>query len=173
MSYLTPLAGPPALPAPPHPIDSQAAWSAAVLWTLQAASARQARRLWLVDPDFAEWPLGDVAVLDALQAFVRQPQRQLLLLAQRYDEFPRRHPRFVAWRRDWAHTVQAWAPPEAGPALPSLAVDDGPVCLQRLALTPVRARAVLNAAEARRCREQLDAVLQQSSPAFPVQTLGL
>lgn len=163
----------PSPPLPPAAIDTRAAWLEAVDWALQAALARRARQLWLVDPDFAAWPLGEPAFLVRLQAFVRQPQRQLVLLAQHFDEVPRRHPRFVAWRRDWAHAVSAWAVPEGGPPLPSLLLDDGPVCLQRLALQPLRARASLDAAEVRRWREQLDVLLQQCEPAFPVRTLGL
>lgn len=161
------------LPPPPAQIDTRAGWNEAVAWGLQAALARSARRLLLVDTDFAHWPLGEPAVLASLQAFVRLPQRQLLLLASNFDEIPRRHPRFVVWRRDWAHAVSAWAPPEGGATLPGLLLDDGPVLLQRLSLQPLRARAVLDKAEARRWREQLDALLQQSTPAFPAHTLGL
>lgn len=157
----------------PGSIDTRAAWNEAVVWALQAALARSARRILLVDPDFAHWPLGEPAVLALLQAFVRMPQRQLLLMASNFDEVPRKHPRFVAWRRDWAHAVSAWTPPEGAAALPGLLLDDGPVLLQRLSLQPLRARAALDPAEARRWREQTDAFLQQSSPAFPAHTLGL
>lgn len=159
--------------AAPGSIESRAGWNEAVVWALQAALARSARRVLLVDPDFVHWPLGEPAVLAALQAFVRLPQRQLLLMAANFDEVPRKHPRFVSWRRDWAHAVSAWKPPEGGTALPGLLLDDGPVVLQRLSLQPLRARAALDPAEARRWREQLDALLQQSAPAFPVHTLGL
>lgn len=158
---------------PPDGIDTRTAWLGAVDWALQAALARRARQVWLVDPDFTDWPLGEPSFLAHLQAFVRQPQRQLVLLAQHFGEVPRRHPRFVSWRRDWAHAVTAWAAPEEGPSLPGLLVDDGPVCLRRWSLQPLRARALLDAEEAARWREQLDVLLQQCEPAFPVQTLGL
>jgi len=159
--------------APPDGIDTRAAWLGAVDWALEAALARGARQVWLVDPDFTGWPLGEPAFIARLQTFVRQPQRQLVLLARDFGEVPRRHPRFVAWRRDWAHAVTAWAVPEGGPSLPGLVVDDGPVCLHRWSRQPLRARALLDMEEAARWREQLDVLLQQCEPAFPVQTLGL
>ena len=89
-------------------------------------------------------------------------------------KYPRRHPRFVVWRRDWAHAVEAWSPPpELARELPPLLLDDGPVCLQLFPGQQLRGRAELNALEARRWRDAVDVVLQQSEAAMPVQTLGL
>ncbi len=161
-------------PAPPPPIHTRADFDAAVIWALQAAQQRGARRLLVSDRDFADWPLGRPDVLQALQGWLRLPQRRLVLLAAHFDEVPRRHPRFVAWRRDWAHAVEAWSPPaEIAGQLPTLLVDDGPVCLQLFPGPQLRGRAELNPLEARRWRDGLDVVLQQSEAAFPVQTLGL
>lgn len=167
-------AGTTAGPPPPPSIQTRADFDAAVLWAVQAAHARGARRLLLVDRDFADWPLGRPELLQALQSWLRLPQRRLVLLAACFDELPRRHPRFVAWRRDWAHAVEAWSrPAEPSQALPTLLVDDGPVCVQLFDGPHLRGRAELNALEARRWRDGLDVVLQQSEAAFPVQTLGL
>lgn len=166
----------PSTDAAPSPslIQTRADFDAAVMWAVQTAQARGARRLLMVDRDFADWPLGRPELLQALQAWLRLPQRRLVLLAAGFDEVPRRHPRFVAWRRDWAHAVEAWAPPaELAGALPTLLVDDGPVCLQVFPGPQLRGRAGLDALEARRWRDEIDAVLQQSEAAFPVQTLGL
>lgn len=161
-------------PVPPQPIQSRADFDAAVLWAVQAAQARGARRLLMVDRDFADWPLGRPELLQALQGWLRQPLRRLVLLAARFDEVPVRHPRFVAWRRDWSHAVEAWSPPdELAGELPTLLVDDGPVCLRLFPGAQVRGRAELSAQEARRWRDGIDVVLQQSAAAFPVQTLGL
>ena len=157
----------------PPEIHTRADFDAAVLWALQNALARQSRRLLLADPDFADWPLGQPEVLEALQRWLRLPQRRLVLLAAHYTEVPRRHPRFVAWRPDWAHAVETWSPPAELAALPSVMIDDGPLCLHRLAQTPLRATVALDAQAARAWREQLGAVLQQSEAAFPVHTLGL
>jgi len=157
----------------PPEIHTRADFDAAVLWALQNALARQSRRLLLADCDFADWPLGQPEVLEALQRWLRLPQRRLVLLAANYTEVRRRHPRFVVWRTDWAHAVEAWSPPAEMAALPSVMVDDGPLCLHRLAKTPLRASVALDAHAARAWREQLDAILQQSEAAFPLRTLGL
>ena len=154
-------------------VSSRAEFEAAVSWALQAAHTRQARRLWLVDPDFADWPLGQPELLAALQAWLRLPQRRLVLLAGHFNDVPRRHPRFVNWRRDWAHAIEAWSPPPEMSRLPRLVVDDGPVCLHLFDSLQWRGRASLDAREARRWRDELDVILQQCEPAFPVQTLGL
>ncbi len=159
-------------PTPPA-IGTRAEFHAAVAWAVQAALARQARRLLWVDPDFSAWPLGQPELLSTLQAWLRLPQRRLVLLARHYDEVPRCHPRFVAWRRDWAHAIDPWVAPAEAAALPCVLVDDGPVLLQMFDGPQLRGRASLDAREARRWRQELDAVLQQSEPGFPVQTLGL
>jgi hypothetical protein len=162
------------LPTAPPAIQTRADFDAAVLWAIHAAQARGARRLLMADRDFADWPLGRPEVLQALQAWLRLPQRRLVLLAAHFDEVPRRHPRFVVWRRDWAHAVEAWSPPaELADDLPPLLLDDGPVCLQLFPGRQLRGRAELNALEARRWRDAVDVVLQQSEAAMPVQTLGL
>jgi hypothetical protein len=164
----------PAIPDPPSAIETLAGFAAAITWGLGAAHARGARRLLLVDRDFADWPLSEPDVLQTIQAWVRLPQRKLVLLAADFDELPRRHPRFLTWRRDWAHAVEAFAAPaELSERLPCVLVDDGPVCVQRFAGPQVRGRAEMNAQAARRWRDEIDAALQQSSPALPVQTLGL
>lgn len=159
--------------ASPPPIGSREQFQTAVQWGVQAALARQARRLFFVDTDFAHWPLGQPELLASLQAWLKLPQRRLLLLAAHYDEMPRQHPRFVAWRRDWAHTIDAYIAPAECLPLPCGLVDDGPVCVQRFAGPTWRGRAEADAREARRWREDIDAILQRSEPGFPVQTLGL
>ena len=60
-----------------------------------AAAPAQFSQLIFCDPDFADWPLGERAVADALQAWALRGHGQLLLLASRYDEVQRLHPLFV------------------------------------------------------------------------------
>ncbi len=158
----------------PPVIDSQASFAAAVVWSLQTSIARNARRIVWSDPSFRDWPLDDPALLDALAGWVRLPLRKLVLLAQDFDELPRRHPRFVTWRRSWSHAVEAWSPAEESTeTVPALAVDDGPVGLELLDAERWRGRAALDAHDGRRWRERIDALLQQSEPAMPVDRLGL
>jgi hypothetical protein len=161
---------PPAAPA----IDSAAGFDAALRWAIDAAVSRRARRLLFVDPDFSAWPLDDAALHGMLVDWLRQPGRRLVLVAMQFGEMPRRHPRFEAWRRDWAHVVEGWAPaPDSGVELPTLVVDDGPVVVRLQGTRPWRGRAAIDAREARACRDEVDALLQRCEAAWPVRPLGL
>lgn len=154
-------------------INSRAEFAAAVGWAVTTAVERGARRLWFVDPNFADWPLDDPVLLASLTAWVRLPQRQLWLLAETFDEMVRSKPRFVAWRRTWSHAVQALSPQDLPAELPTVVLDDGPVCVVLADRLHWRGRAAVDAREARRQREQIDAVLQRSAVALPVKSLGL
>lgn len=155
-------------------IDSPAAWQAAVVWGIDAAMARRARRITCVDPDFENWPLDDPALLQRLTAWLRLPQRRLVLLARHYDEVPRRFPRFTAWRRDFSHAIEAWqAPQELSQDLPMLLVDDGPISVQLIDDVRWRGRTAVDQRTATLWRERIDVVLQRSEPGFGVSTLGL
>ncbi len=57
------------------------------------------------DADFSAWPLNQRAVIDALTAWAKSGRR-LTILANRYDDVHRRHPRFTQWRRTWDHLVE-------------------------------------------------------------------
>lgn len=138
-----------------------------------AAAAREGwREIILSDPSFADWPLGERAVAESLQAW-SQSGRRCVLLARRYDEVPRRHARFVDWRRTWSHIVEARGCPSADALeLPS-AIWTPRWVLHRL--DPERCTGVSGGEAERRValRELLDGWLQKSSPAFPATTLGL
>ena len=155
-------------------IDSREAWQAAVAWGLDAAMARGARQVTCVDPGFESWPLDDPALLQRLTAWLRLPLRRLVLLARHYDEVPRRFPRFTAWRRDFAHAIEAWqAPQELAQDLPMLLVDDGPISVHLIDDLRWRGRAAADPRAATLWRERIDVVLQRSEPGFAVSTLGL
>lgn len=156
------------------PIDSRASFARAVRWSLEQAFRRGARRIVCVDPDFAEWPLNEVELLEGLTAWLRRPQRELVLLAAQYDEVPRCHPRFVAWRRSWGHAVAAWtAPEDLGAQLPTLLLDDGPTLVRLIDRAHWRGETLLDAKACRLYRDEIDAVLQRAEPGFPVSLLGL
>lgn len=164
----------PAQPRAVPPIASRADFAAAVLWGVQTAVARRARVLWCIDRDFADWPLGHPELLGALTPWLRLPQRRLVLLASTYADVPSRHPRFVRWRADWSHAVEAWSPPEElATGLPCLLLDDGPVSVQLHDALRWRGRASLAVRDAQLWRQQIDAVLQRSTATFPVRQLGL
>ena len=97
-----------------------------------ACAAREGwREIILCDPDFGDWPLGERAVAQSLQAW-SAAGRRCTLLARRYDEVVRRHARFVNWRTTWSHIVEARACASADPLeLPSAIWSPGWV-MQRL-----------------------------------------
>ena len=158
----------------PPVIDSQAGFATALRWGFETAIGQGARQLLCVDARFEYWPLDDAALLAALGAWLRLPQRRLVLLAASFDEVPRRQPRFNTWRRDWTHATSFWqAPEEMAAELPTLLLADGAVSVRLIDAEHWRGRAEIDARSARLWRDRVDVVLQRSSPAFPVNTLGL
>jgi hypothetical protein len=155
-------------------IDSRSAFRQAVQQAVARAMQYRARSMLWVDSDFADWPLDEPALLQALTDWLRLPQRQLLLLASNYEELRRRRARFVAWYRVWSHAVHARGPAEDDVALlPCL------LRIERTRLVQMQDKihwrgwmseepAVLHAS-----KERTDALMQRSSPAFAVTTLGL
>ena len=130
------------------------------------------RELILCDADFADWPLGERAVVEALEAWARAGQR-LTLLARCYDAVERHHPLFVNWRRQRAHQLECRGIPKADAlAMPSVLWSPD-WALQRHDV--LRSSGVCGAEPQRRqrLRELLDGWLERSSPAFAATTLGL
>jgi hypothetical protein len=138
-----------------------------------ACAARDGwRELILSDATFEDWPLGERAVMDSLQAWSRTG-RKMTLLACRYEVVLRQHPRFVQWRGKWSHIISAHAVSSADPlALPS-ALWSGQWVLERRDLE--RSSGYCGSEPERRVllRENLNEWLQQSSSSFPSTTLGL
>lgn len=139
-----------------------------------ATAARQGwREIILSDAHFQDWPLGERAVSESLQAWARSGG-SLTILAGRYDDIRRCHARFVRWRGTWDHIVTCRASPAADPlSFPSVIWSPGWV-LQRL--DPVRCVGVCGSEPQRRVgvQEMLhEWVRSKSSPGFPATTLGL
>ncbi|REM17800.1 hypothetical protein DSI34_00615, partial [Mycobacterium tuberculosis] len=66
-----------------------------------------------------DWPLGERATIEAMQAWSASGRR-LMLLAQRFDILERGHARFVSWRRMWDHIIECRATGKAaGSEVPS------------------------------------------------------
>ena len=138
-----------------------------------AAAAREGwHTIVLADPDFADWPLGERAVAESLQAWAHGG-RKLTLLARRYDAVLRQHARFVQWRTRWSHIVTALGCPSADALdLPSAIWSPGWV-LERRDIE--RSVGYCSDQPERRLllRECLNAWLLKATPAFPATTLGL
>lgn len=155
-------------------IDTRESFAAALRWGFAHALTEGARSLVWVDPSFEHWPLDDASVLQSLTQWARLPGRQITLLAARYDEVPRRHPRFTAWRKDWAHVIQALqAPAEFAADLPTVLLDDRKLIVELMDAVSWRGRAALDAQMRLLWQEKIDVVLQRSEPAFAATTLGL
>ena len=138
-----------------------------------AAAAREGwRELILSDASFEDWPLGERAVVDALQAW-SQSGRRMVLLARRYDTVLREHARFVQWRRTWSHIVECHACGGAGaPAVPS-AIWTPAWFLHRIDTERGRGVSGRDPQHRRMLRERIDECLRRSRPAFPASILGL
>jgi hypothetical protein len=155
-------------------IDTRSSFAEALRWGFGRAIEGGARRITCVDPQFAEWPLDDAALLSRLAGFLRLPGRRLVLLAADFEALARRHARFDAWRADWAHATESFTPPEEDRfELPTLLVDDRDTVVELFDAVRWRGRATAEAQAARTAREGADALLQRSAPAYPVKRLGL
>jgi len=153
--------------------ESVAEFRARVRAVVEQAVALKARRLVLVDPDFVEWPLDQAAVLEGLTRFAQLPDRRVLLIGNRFDGVQRTHPRFVAWRRTYAHAAQPLAPAEEGVELPTMMQIDRNVGLRVLERLRWRGRMVEQGPDAQRLAEEIDALTQRCEPTFAATTLGL
>ena len=139
---------------------------------LAAAATEGWTRIVLCDADFADWPLGERAVVESLQAWSGRG-RSLQLLACDYGLMRQQHPRFVQWRVTWSHLVEAHV-------CASASVDELPSALWSPAWTLERLDAshdsLVASRDARRrvaLGERLDRWWQRGHPAFPAATLGL
>ena len=130
------------------------------------------REIIICDSTFEDWPLGERAVSESLNEWAKSG-RKLTMLAKSYNEVTRRHARFVAWRRTWAHIIECRA-------ISAISPDDMPSALwspewvfQRV--DSVRSTGFSGVEVIRRValKEKLDEYLKRSAPAFAATTLGL
>lgn len=173
--------------APPPPGNSPAVWPEGrfvgreafqqrVVQGVQMAADRACALVWLCDPDFSAWPLGErrlVQALDAWAAATRaHPLAQLRVLGQRFDDMRLRHARFVDWRARWSHRVEVrvWSAGQA--SLPSV-LWTPEWTMQRVDDARDVVVATVEAAQRTRLDELLQQRWQQARPALPVTSLGL
>lgn len=138
----------------------------------EVAAVQGWSQITLSDADFADWPLGERAVVDALNRWARRG-RTMKLLARNYEQLRLLHPRFVQWRVTWSHLIEAHAcQGAAGAELPS-AIGSPVWTLERL--DPLRNTLVASMDAQRRValRERVNECWLRSTPAFPASQLGL
>ncbi|MCO4094723.1 MAG: hypothetical protein HEQ37_14230 [Acidovorax sp.] len=139
-----------------------------------ATAAREGwQEIFISDANFHDWPLGERAVIESLQAWARGGRR-FTMLACNYDEVIRRHARFVRWRGTWDHIITCRRSAGADPLdIPSALWS--PVWVMHR-LDPERCVGVSGVEADRRVllRESLQEwVRSKSAPGFPSTTLGL
>ena len=79
-------------------IDGRRSFEDAVRAALAEAAAAGWRELYWCDVDFANWPIGERAVVESLEQWVGS-HRRLTLVALHYDALVKQHPRWVRWRK--------------------------------------------------------------------------
>jgi hypothetical protein len=138
-----------------------------------ATAAREGwRELLLCDASFEDWPLGESAVIGSLQAWSKTG-RKFSIMAKRFDTLIAKHHRFVAWRGQWSHIVEARAVPNADATEFPSAIYSPAWVMRRLDLA--RSKGVASSDAGRRVllREEINEWVGKSSPAFTATTLGL
>ena len=152
--------------------DGRLAFADLIRQALDCAATEGWKLIVLSDPDFADWPLGESRVVEALQKWATKG-RQLHFLAQNFRGLQARAPRLVQWRVNWDHLVVARACQGAvGDSVPS-AIWSDQWTLERLDLAHSRGVATNDPRRRTELRERLDGCWQQSTHAFPASTLGL
>ena len=139
---------------------------------LAMAAAQGWHEIIWCDPDFADWPLGERVVAQALNDW-SSTGRKLTLLAANYDVMLSRHARFVTWRCAWSHLVECRKSSAASAdSLPSVLWS--PVWMfERLDIQRSTGVASSDAARRIALKERLNERLLNSSAGFGASVLGL
>lgn len=124
------------------------------------------------DSDFLDWPLGERAVVESLNAWA-QSGRHLLLMAHDFDALVRHKPRFVTWRQAWDHIIECRQCRRRDASDMPSALWSPHWALRRIDV--VRSTGIADLEPQRRVllKEELDECYHQGSPGFPATTLGL
>lgn len=153
-------------------IQGAEAFSDLVRRALAQAASDRWNHLILSDPDFTDWPLGERAVIESLNAWAGGG-RHVQFLAKDFGRLRERHPRLVQWRVTWSHVVDARACRDSsGDAVPS-AIWTPRWCMERIDLD--RSVVVATSLPQRRAAlfERLQSAWQRGTPSFSASTLGL
>lgn len=162
----------PAIPAGPR-IDGLPAFQRACRQFMKEAAQHAWPRIWLIDADFADWPLGEREVVESFSAWVGAGRHMVMVFASD-AALIRCHPRWLRWRASWAHCIECRLAHEYdAAALPSIALAEGAACF--VLHDPMRWRGewVSAAPAVQRARETIDGIYARSAPALAVTTLGL
>lgn len=152
-------------------LDGRAAFQETLRAALAAAGPQPGAELLLADDDFLDWPLGEALVVASLQRWC-QGGGTVLLLARRFDEAMRQHPRLVRWRALWSHRVQARQVGRASDVSVPSSLLLPHWALERL--DPDQSLCLAAAGLARRhLRERFLRTWERATPGFPSSVMGL
>lgn len=138
-----------------------------------ATAAREGWRemLWF-DLNYADWPLGERSVETSLQAW-SATGRKLTIVAKSFDGLIAKHHRFVNWRKQWSHIIEARAVTSASDEeFPSFIISPS-WAMHRLQPTLCKGIAGYEAKKRVDLREMSNEWLALSAPSFAATTLGL
>lgn len=153
-------------------IQGRQAFADLVRQALRTAALEGWPHLVLSDPDFDDWPLGERAVVESLNAWSAHG-RTIRFLALDFNRLRELHPRLVQWRVTWAHIVEAHACRSlSGGELPS-AIWSPDWTMERLDIGRCLMVASRRPERRTQLHERLQACWQQGSPSFPATVLGL
>lgn len=164
---------------PVGPFDGPGEFADRLRHVLAGAASQGWTEVVLSDPDFADWPLGERAVVQCFQDWAARG-RSLCLIAGHFGVFDRHHARFVQWRRMWDHIIQCRAcTPGRGGSLGAGAHDVPSAVwtphgyLHRIDSERSRGVSDVDAAGRVALRHALDDCFQKGRPAFAASVLGL
>lgn len=163
----------PALPILPQGrLQGRSVFQQAVRDALQRAAGEGWNELIVSDANFADWPLGERAVAESLQAWARGGRR-FVMLAMDYQGVQRLHPRFVKWRQTWDHIIECRVCRSSDAlAFPSVFWSPAWV-MQRIDSEQDVLLCDHEAVRRVGLRQLLDECRRDSSPGFPSSVLGL
>lgn len=154
-------------------IQSRGEFQQAIREAFEQAASQGCKDIILCDVDFADWPLGERGVVDALTRWA-YAHRRLRVYALTYDDVVRRHPRWVEWRRQWAHVIECRQIEDlASEQVPRAWLAPG---LRAVRLVdPLRFRGYIDEAaeDLSRIQDGLEAAVKRAVEAFPATILGL
>lgn len=156
-----------------HQISSRREFQDAIRSGLARAAEAGAAEIVLVDPGFEPWPLNERGVIESLSAWAAS-RRRLLVFGHAFESMSRTQIRFAEWRRSWSHVVQFRSNDELeADSVPTLLFIADVLCVRLLDRDNFRGIVSAKPIDMVECRETIDALLQRSTEAFPVTTLGL
>lgn len=167
-----PLEESPAAGLPQGRLSGRTDFAQAVRDALAAAARLGWQELILCDANFADWPLGERAVVESLQSWSRRGRR-FVMLAGDFSSVRKQHPRFVTWRQTWDHIIECRTGRDVNLIdYPSVLWSPDWV-MQRIDVE--RDVVICDSAPTRRVelRQLLDECQRNSAPGFPASVLGL